>query len=127
MDGRQPLPDSNAQARAHRDEPACTGLQPEASDADPGHRRNVEGAGDVDSSPSLLGSHTGPRTGPTPRTSPSDMRTGVVPPTIKSRPSPDPAPRFYTASATCRPFLFRINQPPVGPGRSAARESDRGA
>jgi hypothetical protein len=35
-----------------------------------------------------------------PRTAPSDMRIVTARPTIQTRPSLDPAPRFYTASAT---------------------------
>ena len=37
LDGVDPLPDANAGARAHRDESARPGLQPEARDAHPGY------------------------------------------------------------------------------------------
>ena len=40
LDGVDPLPDEDAAARAHRDESARPGLQPEARDAHPGHRRD---------------------------------------------------------------------------------------
>ena len=47
VDGLDPLPDAHARPRAHRDEPARAGLQPEARDAHPGHRPTAQSPADV--------------------------------------------------------------------------------
>jgi len=47
LDGLDPPPDAHARPRAHRDESARAGLQPEARDAHPGHRATAQGAADL--------------------------------------------------------------------------------